>query len=113
MKMVHGSSDVLLAQVYDGKVLAAMNNIIVVSIGYRVGAFGFLNLGHPSVPGNAGMFDQLMALDWVQHNIRYFGGDPDNVTIFGESAGSVSITNLSDKRLMVRESSRISDYREI
>ena len=78
--------------VYDGKVLAATNNIIVVSIGYRVGALGFLSLGHPSAPGNAGLFDQLMGLEWVQQNIRHFGGDPNNVTLFGESAGSTSVS---------------------
>ena len=77
---------------YDGKILAAQNNIIVVSIGYRVGSLGFLALGHPSAPGNAGLFDQLMGLEWVQHNIRHFGGDPDNVTLMGESAGSVSVS---------------------
>ena len=77
---------------YDGKILAALNNIIVVSIGYRVGAFGFLSLGDPSAPGNAGMFDQVMGLEWVQQNIRHFGGDPNSVTLFGESAGSVSVS---------------------
>ena len=75
---------------YDGKILAAANEIIVVSIAYRVGALGFLALGHPTAPGNAGMFDQLMGLEWVQRNIKQFGGDPRNVTLFGESAGSVS-----------------------
>ena len=78
--------------VYDGKILAAVNNIIVVSIGYRVGALGFLTLNTPGAPGNSGLFDQLMGLDWVQQNIRYFGGDPNNVTLFGESAGSVSVS---------------------
>ena len=77
---------------YDGKILASLNNIIVVSIGYRVGALGFLSLGHPTAPGNAGMFDQLMGLEWVQQNIKAFGGDPNNVTIVGESAGSVSVS---------------------
>lgn len=77
---------------YDGKILADHNNIIVVSIGYRVGAFGFLSLDDPSAPGNAGMFDQLMGLEWVQQNIRHFGGDPNSVTLFGESAGSVSVS---------------------
>ena len=77
---------------YDGKILAAMNKIIVVSIGYRVGALGFLALNNPGAPGNAGLFDQLMGLEWVQHNIRHFGGDPDNVTLMGESAGSVSVS---------------------
>ena len=77
---------------YDGRFLAAANNIIVVSIGYRLGAMGFLSLGHPSAPGNAGLFDQLMGLEWVQNNIHHFGGDPNNVTLFGESAGSVSVS---------------------
>ena len=77
---------------YDGKLLAAMNNVIVVSVGYRVGAMGFLTLDHEEAPGNAGLFDQLMALDWVQQNIHRFGGDPHNVTLFGESAGAVSVS---------------------
>ena len=77
---------------YDGKLLAFMNNIIVVSVGYRVGAMGFLTPDHAEAPGNAGLFDQLMALDWVQQNIHRFGGDPQNVTIFGESAGAVSVS---------------------
>ena len=77
---------------YDGKILAAENNLIVVSIGYRLGALGFLSLNDASAPGNAGLFDQLLGLEWVQHNIRYFGGDADNVTLFGESAGSVSVS---------------------
>ncbi|ESO06840.1 hypothetical protein HELRODRAFT_76935 [Helobdella robusta] len=78
--------------VYDGKILAANSSIIVVSVAYRVGAFGFLTLNHPSAPGNAGLFDQLMALEWIQRNIKYFGGDPENITLFGESAGAVSIS---------------------
>ncbi|KAK2148411.1 hypothetical protein LSH36_499g01062 [Paralvinella palmiformis] len=77
---------------YDGKILAAENEVIVVSIGYRVGALGFLTLGHPTAPGNSGLFDQLMGLEWVHNNIRNFGGDPDNITLFGESAGSVSVS---------------------
>ena len=77
---------------YDGKILAALNEIIVVSIGYRVGALGFLSLAHPGAPGNAGMFDQLMGLEWVQQNIKYFGGNPHNVTLMGESAGSFSVS---------------------
>lgn len=77
---------------YDGKILAAENNIIVISIAYRVGVLGFLALNHPGAPGNAGLFDQLMGLEWVQHNIRHFGGDPNNVTLMGESAGSVSVS---------------------
>lgn len=78
--------------VYDGKILAALGNVVVVSIGYRLGALGFLALNHPTAPGNAGLFDQLMGLEWVQRNIRNFGGNPDDVTLFGESAGSVSVS---------------------
>ena len=77
---------------YDGKLLAAMNDVIVVSFNYRVTVFGFLALGHPAAPGNAGLYDQLMALEWVQRNIENFGGNPRNVTLFGESAGAVSVS---------------------
>lgn len=78
--------------VYDGQMLASVNKVIVVSVAYRVGALGFLCLDDPSAPCNVGMFDQLLALDWVQQNIRRFGGDPDNVTLFGESAGAASVS---------------------
>jgi carboxylesterase type B len=84
---------VLTAGLYDGKILSVLGDVIVVSIGYRLGALGFLSLGgHREAPGNAGLFDQLMGLDWVQQNIEHFGGDPDNVTLFGESAGSASVS---------------------
>jgi carboxylesterase type B len=52
---------------------------------------GFLSLENYKVPGNAGLKDQVMALHWVQQNIKQFGGDPGNVTIFGESAGGASV----------------------
>ncbi|XP_076649642.1 para-nitrobenzyl esterase-like [Halictus rubicundus] len=65
--------------------------VIMVVPNYRLGALGFLNLGHPDAHGNAGMMDQVMALKWVQKNIAKFGGDPNNVTVFGESAGSSSV----------------------
>jgi para-nitrobenzyl esterase len=80
---------------YDGTKLAA-DGIVVVTINYRLGALGFL--AHPalaSVPGgpsgNYGHMDQQAALRWVQRNIRRFGGDPDNVTIAGQSAGALSV----------------------
>jgi carboxylesterase type B len=68
-------------------------DVVVVTINYRLGILGFLRLEDPSlgVPGNAGMKDMVMALKWVQKNIDKFGGDPNNVTIFGESAGGASI----------------------
>jgi len=78
--------------VYDGQILAAEHDVVVVSIGYRVGALGFLCLDHPSAPCNAGLHDQLAGLRWVQRNVGAFGGDPNNVTLFGESAGSVSVS---------------------
>ncbi len=58
---------------------------------YRLGPFGFLSLGDPECPGNQGFRDQGKALQWVHDNIEFFGGDPDNVTILGESAGSWSV----------------------
>jgi len=78
--------------VYNGQILAAEYDVVIVSIGYRVGALGFLCLDHPSAPCNMGLFDQLMGLEWVQRNIGAFGGDVNNVTLFGESAGSVSVS---------------------
>ncbi|XP_063830897.1 esterase FE4-like [Ostrinia nubilalis] len=66
--------------------------VVLVTINYRLNVEGFLNLGIKEAPGNAGMKDQVAALRWVQKNIRAFGGDPDNVTIFGESAGGASVS---------------------
>jgi para-nitrobenzyl esterase len=84
---------------YDGTNFAE-HGVVLVSINYRLGALGFLS--HPElseesqrgVSGNYGLLDQLAALDWVQRNIAQFGGDPDNVTIFGESAGGTSVNAL-------------------
>lgn len=83
----------------DGEMLAK-KGVVVVSMNYRLGIFGFFahpelakESGHNSA-GNYGLLDQVAALEWVQKNIGAFGGDPHNVTIFGESAGSFSVSGL-------------------
>ncbi|KAH9641184.1 hypothetical protein HF086_004571, partial [Spodoptera exigua] len=66
--------------------------VILVTINYRLEVLGFLCLDTEEVPGNAGMKDQVAALQWVNKNISHFGGDPKNITIFGESAGGASVS---------------------
>ncbi|NP_001303634.1 acetylcholinesterase-like isoform X1 [Cimex lectularius] len=78
--------------VYDHKTLVSEENVILVSMQYRVASLGFLYLDTADVPGNAGLYDQRMALQWVHDNIHLFGGDPQKVTLFGESAGAVSVS---------------------
>lgn len=67
------------------------HDIVLVTFNYRLEVLGFLCLDTPEVPGNAGMKDQVAALRWVRDNIKQFGGDPNNVTLFGESAGAASV----------------------
>ena len=76
---------------YDGGPLAVRGDIVVVTINYRLGALGLLRLPEIGAFGNQGLLDQVMALRWVRDNIVAFGGDPAQVTIFGESAGSASV----------------------
>ena len=82
--------------IYDGQHLARRGDVVVVTINYRLGALGFLynqaftDADDPQT-GNYGMRDQVAALEWVRDHISQFGGDPNNVTIFGESAGGMSV----------------------
>lgn len=79
--------------VYNGSSLASVGNVIVVNFNYRLGALGFLVMDGitDAIHNNFGFRDQIQALQWVQTNIASFGGDPTNVTIFGESAGAMSV----------------------
>ncbi|KAJ0057347.1 hypothetical protein NL108_004932 [Boleophthalmus pectinirostris] len=77
---------------YDGQEIADRGDVIVVSLGYRVGTLGFLSTGQSDLPGNYGLWDQQAAIAWVHRNIRSFGGDPNNITLFGESAGGASVS---------------------
>jgi para-nitrobenzyl esterase len=83
---------------YDGSQLVRRGDVVVVTLNYRLGAFGWLYLGGVdpawASSGNAGLLDQVAALQWVQDNISSFGGDPQRVTVFGESAGAMSVATL-------------------
>ena len=70
-------------------------DVVLVTIQYRLNVFGFLSTEDPSAPGNYGSLDQVAALKWIQENIGAFGGDPDSVTIFGMSAGGASVHYLT------------------
>ncbi len=102
MVWIHGGSNVMgsgRSSWYDGTQLAHQG-VVVVTINYRLGLYGFFT--HPALSaesphsssGNYGLLDQLEALRWVQRNIAQFGGDPERVTVFGESAGAIDILHL-------------------
>ncbi len=99
---IHGGAFVIgsgAQSIYDGSSLARRGDSVVVTINYRLGALGFMNLkeitgGRIPATGNEGLLDQVAALEWVRDNIAAFGGDPGNVTIFGESAGGMSVGSL-------------------
>ncbi|WAR16079.1 EST2E-like protein [Mya arenaria] len=96
MVWIHGGGFSMGAgRYYPGEVLAAHGDVIVVTINYRLGLYGFLNIGDERAPGNQGLFDQRLALQWVKDNIQAFGGDTNSITIFGESAGGISVTAQS------------------
>jgi para-nitrobenzyl esterase len=85
------------AAMYDGAALARQGDVVIVTLNHRLNIFGYLHLGdvggHPS-SGQAGMLDIVLALEWVRDNISRFGGDPGNVTIFGESGGGFKVSLL-------------------
>ena len=93
MVWIHGGGFVVgnSGTISQGPAFLMDHDVIVVSISYRLGILGFLSLETDEAPGNLGMWDQRQALIWVRQNIASFGGDPDKVTIFGESAGSMSV----------------------
>ena len=85
--------------VYDGEIMSRRGDVVVVTVNYRIGPLGFLNLngvtdGRIPSTGNEGLLDQVEALKWIRDNIATFGGDPGNVTIMGESAGAMSVGAL-------------------
>ena len=98
--MIHGGGLTTGAgDQHDGSLIVSTDHVVVVSINYRLGPFGFLNLpglGTSALTGsgNFGLLDQETALRWVQRNIAGFGGDPREVTIDGESAGGWSVCAL-------------------
>lgn len=103
MVWIHGGGFVIGSgrdALTDGRQLAASGDVVVVSFNYRLACFGFLRLadvtgGAIPATGNEGMLDQVAALEWVRDNIERFGGDPGNITVFGVSAGGMSIGTLS------------------
>jgi para-nitrobenzyl esterase len=102
MLWIHGGAFIIGAgseAFLEGGTLAKRGDIVLVSINYRLGALGFMNLneitgGKIPATGNEGILDQVAALQWVRENITAFGGNPDNVTVFGFSAGGMSVGTL-------------------
>uniref|UniRef100_A0A5G3JDL4 Carboxylic ester hydrolase n=1 Tax=Xenopus tropicalis TaxID=8364 RepID=A0A5G3JDL4_XENTR len=93
MVFIHGGALTMGgASMFEGSALCAYENVVVVSIQYRLGIMGFFSSGDKEVRGNFGFLDQVAALQWVRDNIKDFGGNPQSVTIFGESAGGVSVS---------------------
>ncbi|MFX1499480.1 MAG: carboxylesterase/lipase family protein [Promethearchaeota archaeon] len=94
MVWIHGGGFVFGtgATVGYGKKIVPRGNIVLVTINYRLGVFGFFNW--PNLTRNNGLLDQICALEWVRDNIQYFGGDHNNVTIFGQSSGGRAVTTL-------------------
>ena len=96
MFWIHGGAFITgggISPMYDGSAIARRGDVVVVTINYRLGVLGYSYI--PGVTVNAGHLDQVLALKWVHDNIALFGGDPNCVTIFGESAGGYSVVALA------------------
>jgi para-nitrobenzyl esterase len=99
MVWIHGGAFIIGAGsqlMYQRSTLVPRGDVVLATINYRLGALGFMNLkeitgGRIPATGCEGLLDQIAALEWVRDNIKGFGGDPDNITVFGESAGGMSI----------------------
>uniref|UniRef100_F6UTQ2 Carboxylic ester hydrolase n=1 Tax=Ciona intestinalis TaxID=7719 RepID=F6UTQ2_CIOIN len=89
---IHGGGLSFTATTNKLWMLPAFEDVVVVTIQYRLGVFGFLTLEDNWAPGNTGLLDQVKALEWVRDNIQAFGGDPEKVTIFGQSSGGFSVS---------------------
>ena len=93
MVWIHGGGFFMGSGIeHDGAMLASQQQIVVVTLNYRLGVLGFLNIPGTTTTGNYGLLDQVAALQWVRYNIESFGGDPEMVTTFGESAGAASVS---------------------
>jgi len=92
MFFIHGGGFMQGGYIGSGPKKLLERDVVLVEVQYRVGPLGFFCLPDDDIAGNMGLLDQLMGLDWVRQNIEHFGGDPERVTIFGESAGAASVS---------------------
>ncbi|XP_078056857.1 uncharacterized protein LOC144481213 [Mustelus asterias] len=91
MVWLHGGAYILGSGNYKAHVLADFGQVIAVTINYRLGVFGFLSTGDNAAVGNSGLLDQRFAISWLKANIKNFGGNPEAISIFGQSAGGASV----------------------
>lgn len=117
MVWIHGGGNLGGAgseDAFDGEELA-QNGVTVVTFNYRLGAFGYIV--DPNIGCNFGVLDQIAALRWVANNIREFGGNPDNVTIFGESAGAQAVRYLFSSKMQkvyfIKQSFKVLDLKSM
>ena len=78
----------------DPRELASTGQVLVITVQYRLGSFGYLFMDTPEAPGNMGLLDTQMALKWISNNIGVFGGNPESITVMGQDSGAVLALNL-------------------